>query len=285
MNNYIRAMKKVVFDLGAHKGEDSDFYLRKGFRVIAVEASEKLYASILDKFRDHPKRADLTLVNYAITEQDGQLITFYENTEKSVWGTVFDTWNERNEKLHSGSTKSTVRTIRLDTLIRQQLEASDNIEYIKIDIEGADMMAIKSLADIQQRPRFISLESEKISWPGLMEEFNVLTELGYSKFKIIDQSKIPSQQCPNPSKEGDYIDYKFTTGSSGLFGDELPGEWLSLEEAIKAYKKIFVRYKYFGDYGIFNNKYFMKNRYLKKVMKLFNLHFPHVGWYDTHATF
>ena len=278
-------MKKIVFDLGAHKGEDSDFYLRKGFRVIAVEASEKLYASILDKFRDHPKSADFTIVNYAITEQDDQLITFYENTEKSVWGTVFDTWNARNTKLHSSSTKTTVKTIRLDTLIKQQLGPTDSIEYIKIDIEGADMMALKSLVGINQRPRFISLESEKISWPGLMEEFRVLTELGYSKFKIIDQSKISSQQCPYPSKEGEYIDYKFTTGSSGLFGDELPGEWLSLNDAIKAYKKIFVGYKYFGDYGIFNNKLFMKNRYLKKAMRVFNLSFPHVGWYDTHATF
>ena len=278
-------MKKIVFDLGAHKGEDSDFYLRKGFRVIAVEASEKLYASILDKFRDHPKSADFTIVNYAITEQDDQLITFYENTEKSVWGTVFDTWNARNTKLQASSTKTTVKTIRLDTLIKQQLGATDNIEYIKIDIEGADMMALKSLAGINQRPRFISLESEKISWPGLMEEFRVLTELGYSKFKIIDQSKISSQQCPYPSKEGEYIDYKFTTGSSGLFGGELPGEWLSLNDAIKAYKKIFVGYKYFGDYGIFNNKLFMKNRYLKKAMRMFNLSFPHVGWYDTHATF
>ncbi|HET9280042.1 MAG TPA: FkbM family methyltransferase [Flavitalea sp.] len=278
-------MKKIVFDLGAHKGEDSDFYLRKGFRVIAVEASEKLYASILDKFRDHPKSADFTIVNYAITEQDDQLITFYENTEKSVWGTVFDTWNARNTKLHSSSTKTTVKTIRLDTLIKQQLGPTDSIEYIKIDIEGADMMALKSLVGINQRPRFISLESEKISWPGLMEEFRVLTELGYSKFKIIDQSKISSQQCPYPSKEGEYIDYKFTTGSSGLFGDELPGEWLSLNDAIKAYKKIFVGYKYFGDYGIFNNKLFMKNRYLKKAMRMFNLSFPHVGWYDTHATF
>ena len=277
-------MKKIVFDLGAHKGEDSDFYLRKGFRVIAVEASEKLYASILEKFRDHPKRADFTIVNYAITEQDNQLITFYENTEKSVWGTVFDTWNIRNTKLHSSSTETTVKTIRLDTLIKQQLGATDNIEYIKIDIEGADMMALKSLAGINQRPKFISLESEKISWPGLLEEFRVLTELGYSRFKIIDQSKISSQQCPYPSKEGDYIDYKFTTGSSGLFGDELPGEWLSLNDAIKAYKKIFVGYKYFGDYGIFNNKLFMKNRYLKKAMRMFNLSFPHVGWYDTHAT-
>ncbi|RYG28164.1 MAG: FkbM family methyltransferase, partial [Chitinophagaceae bacterium] len=32
---------KLIIDLGAHKGEDSDFYLRKGFRVIAVDASAK----------------------------------------------------------------------------------------------------------------------------------------------------------------------------------------------------------------------------------------------------
>ncbi len=29
----------LVFDVGAHKGEDSDFYLNLGYRVVAVEAN------------------------------------------------------------------------------------------------------------------------------------------------------------------------------------------------------------------------------------------------------
>jgi hypothetical protein len=29
----------LIFDVGFHRGEDTDFYLKKGFRVVAVEAT------------------------------------------------------------------------------------------------------------------------------------------------------------------------------------------------------------------------------------------------------
>jgi hypothetical protein len=32
----------LIFDVGLHKGEDTDFYLRKGFRVVAFEAHPDL---------------------------------------------------------------------------------------------------------------------------------------------------------------------------------------------------------------------------------------------------
>ncbi|MBC7828687.1 MAG: FkbM family methyltransferase [Chitinophagaceae bacterium] len=277
--------KKVIFDLGAHKGEDSDFYLRKGFRVIAVDASDKMCEIIFENFKDHPNREDLTIVNYAITEKDGETITFYENVDKSVWGTIFESWDSRNKKLATNSISRTVKTARLDTLINTELRDDETLEYVKIDIEGADVMALKSLSNSKEKPRFVSLESGKTSWDELLHEFKILEQLGYTKFKIVDQSKVQSQRCPNPSKEGNYIDYKFSFGSSGLFGDELSGEWLCAEDAIKVYKKIFVRYRYFGDDGIFNNKFFMNNNYLNKLMRILKLKYPHVGWYDTHCTF
>ena len=28
----------LIYDVGLHKGEDSEFYLKKGFRVVAIEA-------------------------------------------------------------------------------------------------------------------------------------------------------------------------------------------------------------------------------------------------------
>jgi FkbM family methyltransferase len=276
---------KVIFDLGAHKGEDSDFYLSKGFRVIAIDASDSLCETVRKRFSDHRNKNNFSILNYAITEKNDEIITFYENTGNSVWGTIFDSWVSRNNKLGTTSIEKSVHTIRLDTLIERELNKGESIEYVKIDIEGADMMALKSLSNVKEKPRFVSLESEKIVWAKLLEEFDVLNQLGYTKFKIIDQSTIQNQRCPQPSREGDYIDYTFEYGSTGLFGDELPGEWLSTSEAIKRYKKIFVRYKYFGDYGIFNNKFFMKNRYLNKLMSIFRLKYPHVGWYDTHASF
>ena len=286
VNTKIEMEKKVIFDLGAHMGEDSDFYLRKGFKVIAVDASDKLCKTISERFKNHPNRNDYKILNYAITEKDDEVIEFYENTDNSVWGTIFEDWDQRNKRLGANSNKKTVKTKRLDTLIESELQNGwKNIEYVKIDIEGADVMALKSLSNLKQKPKFVSLESEKTSWDKLVAEFAILKDLGYSKFKVVDQTKIPDQKCPYPSLEGQYIDHKFEFGSSGLFGLELPGEWLNADEAIEAYKKIFRRYKYFGDDGIFNNKLFMKNRYLNKIMSFFKLKYPHVGWYDTHATF
>ena len=33
-----RPDEALIYDVGAHKGEDTEYYLRKGFRVIAIEA-------------------------------------------------------------------------------------------------------------------------------------------------------------------------------------------------------------------------------------------------------
>jgi hypothetical protein len=35
----------LVFDIGCHRGEDSDFYLQKGFRIVAVEANPALFGN------------------------------------------------------------------------------------------------------------------------------------------------------------------------------------------------------------------------------------------------
>jgi hypothetical protein len=34
--------RDLIYDIGLHKGEDSEFYLKKGFRVVAIEALPSL---------------------------------------------------------------------------------------------------------------------------------------------------------------------------------------------------------------------------------------------------
>jgi hypothetical protein len=66
-----------------------------------------------------------------------------------------------------------------------------------------------------------------------MEEFLVFRQLGYSRYKIIDQSLINLQTCPRPAREGNYCHHIFQYGSSGLFGEELPGTWLACLRPLK----------------------------------------------------
>jgi len=70
------------------------------------------------------------------------------------------------------------------------------------------------------------------------------------RFKVVGQHKVPRQRAPNPAREGHYVPWSFRLGSSGLFGAEAPGRWLSRREALAKYRLIFVRYRLYGDTGL-----------------------------------
>ena len=53
---------KLIFDVGAHKGEDTTFYLKKGFKVIAVEANPALAQGLRDRFQWAIEPGQLTVV-------------------------------------------------------------------------------------------------------------------------------------------------------------------------------------------------------------------------------
>jgi hypothetical protein len=148
--------------------------------------------------------------------------------------------------------------------------------YLKVDIEGTDFLCAEALRQFEHRPRFVSLESTKTSWEGLLDEFAMLGTLGYDRFKVVQQQDVPFQVCPFPAREGKYVPYLFEHGASGLFGEEAPGRWLTEGQALKAYERIFQRYRLFGDDGLLG-----KSRLGRLITRLLR---PKVGWYDTHAT-
>jgi FkbM family methyltransferase len=264
------ATGKVIFDVGAHRGEDTDFYLKKGFSVVAVEANPALCLELSRRFDVQIRSGQLTLVNCAIAETAGP-IDFYVNQKHSTWGTAMPKWARRNEKMGAGSDVVKVRAEKFASILSQY----GMPYYLKIDIEGADLLCIKALEGLSAVPRFVSLESTKDSWAELLEEFELLTSLGYSRFKVVRQANQHKLVSPNPPLEGLYAPYRFVPASSGLFGDELPGKWLTKDQAIGKYRGIFLRYRLFGDNTV-------GSRLLSRIPILRTILSPQ--WYDTHAS-
>ena len=271
----------LVYDVGMHKGEDADYYLKKGFRVIGFEADPDLSAHCRNRFPDEIEKGKLIVVEGAITEPPpgetkGRRIKFYKNKDTSVWGTVAGDWAHRNEFL--GTSNEIIEVPIVD--FSECLEKYGIPHYLKIDIEGMDAVCLRALIHSEQQPDYVSIESEKISFGKLVEELNLLNQLGYTRFKAIQQSGISHQIEPNPSKEKCYAGYQFQEGSSGLFGEDLPCEWKDYKQILNQYKVIFLQYKLFGDYGKLK-KYFV-GKVLGKVLSML-MRKPMPGWYDTHA--
>lgn len=258
----------TIFDLGLHKGEDAEFYLKKSFRVIGVDANADLCQAAAEKLRPFIETGQFVIVNKAIAPQSGT-ITFYRNVS-SVWGTVSPDWADRNERRGYANSTEMVEAITMADLVRDYGVPY----YLKIDIEGMDMVALRGLQDFEERPSYVSIESDKDSFRELRREITTLLELGYDRFKVVPQKTISKQRLPKPAREGIYIDHRFPFGSSGAFGEEAPGTWMSADQAIEAYRPIFLRYALTG----FDP--FVTNRVIRKILRLTGFD---SGWYDTHA--
>jgi FkbM family methyltransferase len=268
----------MIFDLGLHQGEDTSFYLAKGFRVVAFEADPELIAQCKEKFSNEIAAGRLHIVEGAIVDSPavGDTITFYKNPSVTVWGTVDPAWRDRNERAGWESEEIVVPAIDFGKCIEQ----FGVPYYVKIDIEGADILSLQTLGDYDLKPDYVSIESSKLSLDGIDSELDILEELGYDLFKAIQQGTVPGSTAQQPASEGDDIDYTFPRDASGSFGRELAGQWLSREQIKRAYRWIFVGYHVFG-----NDTFVRKNRFTRKIWQLLQrwLRRPIPGWFDTHA--
>jgi FkbM family methyltransferase len=261
--------KNLVFDIGLHRGEDSEFYLKKGFNVIGVEANSALCEEVSHRFQEEIHSGQFKVINKAVAHQSG-LMTFYINSKDSIWSTLNPEWADRNGRNGSYSSESEVEATTLVALIKE----FGTPYYMKIDIEGSDLLAVEGLAHLTDRPKYLSIESEKDSFRGLRREISIMSSLGYNQFNIVNQPNVVRQRPPNPPKEGRYARHQFDFGSSGLFGEELPGPWITADEAIEAYRPIFLRY------GLCGDDPFLRSRLVRVLLRRIGFR---AEWYDTHA--
>jgi FkbM family methyltransferase len=266
--------KNLIFDVGMHKGEDTDFYLKKGFHVIGVEANPLLSDHCVKRFQSESHSGQLTIVNKAIAEYSG-VIDFYVN-ENSVWGTANRDWMLRNQRLGAKSHMIQVPSVRMDDLLSEY----GTPYYMKVDIEGLDYACITALISQLDKPRYVSVETHAWSYVETIKLLTLLCVAGYNNFKIVSQLGVRDQVCPNPAREGVYVDYRFLPDASGLFGEELPGGWLSRKEVKSQLRRAYFHTWVLGPHhGILRR--INKNRYAAAVL---NRLFPSANdWFDIHA--
>lgn len=269
----------LVFDIGLHKGEDAAFYLRKGYRVVGIEADPGLAAYCRQRFGPEISRGDLVLIEGAIVAEPqpaGGTVTFYKNPGVSVWGTIDAAWRERNESLGYPSVAIEVRCLDLNAIFREHGVPY----YLKVDIEGADRICLNSLQGLGDLPRFLSMEDDKVNLAQLNADLDRLGALGYRRFRAVQQGTIPGTTFDGVNREGQPFTHRFEPDASGPFGTDLAGPWMTADELRIEYRWIYEMYALFGD-----NSPCARDAGLQRTRSELEraVGRPLPGWYDTHA--
>jgi len=161
---------KVFLDVGAHIGSMIACAKRnsKPMKIIAIEAMPDKAKKLSVKF------PDVEVLNYAASDKRGKA-DFFINDKASG-----------NSSLHEVS--STTRHISVETELLDNLISTYDVDVIKIDIEGAELGALKGAVNLIERCQ-----------PIIMFESGPAEVLGYTKQQLWEFfSKLDYQICvPN----------------------------------------------------------------------------------------
>lgn len=266
---------KLIIDVGMHTGEDTAFYLAKGFDVVAVEADPMLIERAQARFAAEIASGRLRLYPVAIAEQRGTVR--FGLTDEPGWNSMAPAVIARNESIGAQ-----YRFVEVASIPFGEIIADVGIPYyLKIDIEGNDMLCLRSLYDFGERPTYLSIESNvsqaDATAENVFDELATFWTLGYRRFKYVNQARLPGLRMPKPSREGDYVDVRFTVHSSGPFGEETPGAWSDIGQVQKRAEILRLRHQLLGFGGRFGDTL------PSRVYRIAANRLGHDYWFDLHA--
>src|SRR5438552_1497628 len=154
-------------------GSDTAYYLESGYRVLSIEANPAVVQDAEKRFATQVKSGQLTCVHAAIAATCGPVALTLGGAD-----------------LGSSSTSSSwVTNMPMGSIIvpgitmQQILEEHGVPYYMKVDIEGADRLAVLALTP-ETRPKYLSFEIS-----GDVEELVSHSQsIGFTRFKIINQN-------------------------------------------------------------------------------------------------
>ena len=272
--------KDLIFDIGCNNGDDTDFYLKKGFRVVAMDADQSLCEQVSKRFAADIASGRCEVIFGAAGEKTGDIIDFYI-CDRPDWNTCDPAFVERNEKAGA-----TFRSVSVPTInVAELMETRGTPYYLKIDIEGADAVPLRTLVGRAVIPTYVSIEIAQHDLSEGLEQIRLIASLGYTQFNFFNQGMRRSLKAPSPAREGRYVPFDGGAVTTGLFGKELGGRWMDLSAAEERFAGIHNRYALFRENNLYSKDGNFGGTLLSKVHNRFRRHVlgDPVAWYELHA--
>ena len=204
---------RVIYDFGANIGLNLPYFLHKADLVVAVEANPDLTIALSQDFSDFISAGRLIIVNACLSPITSEAVSFYRHKTSSLLS-----------QFPRPSNLSDFEEIFVPSLSPVDvISAYGKPYYIKIDIEHMDAMILQLILGNGITPPFISAECHDCKVLSILLGY-------YSAFKVVNgihvgttirRTSIYSYWLKKT------ISHDFPDHSSGPFGDDIPGEWLS----------------------------------------------------------
>ena len=203
----------TIYDFGMNNGDDVEYYLLKGARVVGVEANEALCEQVRRRFSADIEDGRLTVLNVALSEQESaEPISFYLHKTHHILSQLPRPADHEMDDFEE--VKVACRTPA--SIIREFGDPS----YVKVDVEHFDHKVLRNIFDAGIFPPEISAECHSVA------VFTCLVEAGYDSFSLVEGATVPQVYSSTmvETAKGP-VRFGFKAHSAGPFGADIRGPW------------------------------------------------------------
>ncbi len=173
----------LVYDVGAHNGSDTEYYLSLGHDVLAIEADPTLAAHLRQRFSREIADGKVQVLQCGVTQTDGTL-PFYVCPGLTIWNSFSPGWATSRGM---AVVEVQVPTRRFESILAEYRAPF----FLKVDIEGLDGLCIKAI-ERKHAPKFVSFEANSDAFDLVLH----LHGMGYKRFAMVDQYTLRDVAIP-----------------------------------------------------------------------------------------
>ena len=209
-------MKKIIYDFGACRGENIDYYLLKSNLVVAFEANPNNCKYIQEKFKQAILDKKLFLENCIVGEEDNlNDQKFYIHKNNYLLGQ----FPKPNKEL----LKNFIEIKVPHKNVIQIIKSYGKPYYIKIDLEEYDEIVLKKILSNNIKFEYISVEIKNLNTFNLFD-----SNLNCNSYKLVDGHNVEYvYKNLKISTNLDKKKYSFLANSAGPFGNDIKSSWIT----------------------------------------------------------
>jgi FkbM family methyltransferase len=182
-----------IVHIGASYGQEIDDYDKSGIKnVIWVEADPDVYGSLCENLRSHPHSK---CFHACVSDRDGQPVQLNVTSNSGQSSSILDLKEHAMFYPHIVVVRELqLQSITLDTLLQQEgIEISGNYNFLNMDIQGAELLALQGMKKNLHKFRYVYLEvNQRELYEGCALEHDIDNFLKDYNFKPVESKMRPA---------------------------------------------------------------------------------------------
>lgn len=149
-----------VFHIGASTGQEAkDYFESYVDNVIFIEAIPAVFEQLCRHLAPYPR---MVAINECIGDEDGKQMTFHISNNEAQSSSLLDLDYHKTDHPDVHFTHDIpVVTKRVDTLLKEKGLSLTDYDFLNIDLQGAELMALKGMGEELKKVKYAYIEVNK----------------------------------------------------------------------------------------------------------------------------